>query len=138
MIRLAISNEPRFVLDERELRKSSPAYTVETLEELRSDLGPQTDLVLLLGADQYARLDTWHRWEDLFSLARIAVFARPGLVLGDTSRVSVVPMPPLDISSTMIRERIAAGRPARGLLPDTVLDYIESHRLYSSLERTTR
>ena len=129
MVRLAIAGEPRFVLDERELRKSSPGYTVETLEDLHKELGPKADLVLLIGADQYSRLDSWHRWQDLFGLARIAVFARPGLSLGETDRVSVVPMEPLDISSTSIRERISAGQPPRGLVPDAVLDYIQSHRL---------
>jgi nicotinate-nucleotide adenylyltransferase len=94
--------------------------------------------VLLIGADQYARLQTWHRWEDLFDLASVAVFARPGESLGNTTRVCIVPMEPLDISSTVIRERIAAGRPPRGLVPDAVLDYIETHHLYSSPGRTIR
>jgi nicotinate-nucleotide adenylyltransferase len=137
MVRLAIADEPRFVLDEREIHKTSPGYTVETLEDLRSELGAQTELVLLIGADQHARLPTWHRWQDLFGLARIAVFARPGEPLGDTTRVSVVPMEPLDISSTAIRKRIAGGESARGLVPDAVLDYIESRRLYSSPEPRT-
>ena len=131
MVRLAIAGEPRFVLDERETRKSAPGYTVETLEDLRSELGPRTGLVLLIGADQYARLETWHRWRELFSLARIAVFARPGLAIAAPERVTVVPMAPMDISSTAIRARIRAGDPPRGLLPDAVLDYIQTHHLYS-------
>jgi nicotinate-nucleotide adenylyltransferase len=130
MLKLAISDEPRFELDERELRKATPAFTVETLEELHSELGEKADLVLLIGADQHARLATWHRHEDLYKLARIAVFARPGMALGQAEQVTVVPMQPLDISSTVIRQRIAAGQPARGLLPDAVLDYIRTHRLY--------
>lgn len=138
MVALAIAGEPRFILDEREIRKTSPGYTVETLEDLRVDLGPETELVLLIGADQHARLGTWHRQEDLFALARIAVFARPGLALEDASRVSVVPMAPLDISSTAIRARIAKGESVRGLMPDAVLDYIETNNLYSSQERRTR
>ena len=138
MVALAIAGEPRFILDEREIRKTSPGYTVETLEDLRVDLGPETALVLLIGADQYARLGTWHRQEDLFALARIAVFARPGLALEDAGRVTVVPMAPLDISSTAIRARIAKGESVRGLMPDAVLDYIETNNLYSSQERRTR
>jgi nicotinate-nucleotide adenylyltransferase len=138
MVALAIAGEPRFVLDEREIRKTSPGYTVETLEDLRAELGPQTEPVLLIGADQYTRLNTWHRWEELFGLARIAVFARPGLALDDAARVTVVPMAQLDISSTAIRERIAEGEPVRGLMPDAVLDYIQTNRLYSSPERRTR
>jgi nicotinate-nucleotide adenylyltransferase len=138
MLRLAIAGEPRFALDERELHKASPGYTVETLEALRADMGADTELVLLIGADQHARLATWHRWQELFNLARIAVFARPGEPLGDTSRVSVVPMAPLDISSTGIRQSIARGDPPRDLVPDAVLDYIGSHHLYSSPEPRPR
>ena len=138
MVAAAIAAEPRFVLDRRELRKASPGYTVETLEDLRAELGAQVEMVLLIGGDQYARLGTWHRSEELFALARIAVFARPGLALGAAERVTVVPMAPMDISSTSIRERIAKRESVRGLMPDAVLDYIESRRLYSSQERRTR
>jgi nicotinate-nucleotide adenylyltransferase len=138
MVRLAIAGEPRFELDERELRKASPGYTVETLEDLHAELGKDADLVLLIGADQYARLETWHRWRDLFALARIAVFARPGQALDAAERVTLVPMAPLDISSTAIRANIAAGGVPRGLLPDAVLDYIQTHRLYPAPERRPR
>jgi nicotinate-nucleotide adenylyltransferase len=134
MVRLAIAGEPRFELDERELRKTSAAYTVETLEDLRKGLGVRADLVLLIGADQYEKLETWHRWGELFAFARIAVFARPDHAIDTTrseaGKVTVVPMTPLDISSTAIRARVAAGQPVRGMVPDAVLDYIESHRLY--------
>ncbi len=135
MVRLAIAGEPRFELDEREFRKGSPGYTVETLEDLRKGVGAQASLVLLIGADQYEKLGTWHRWRELFAFARIAVFARPDHVIDATlhhaGEVTVVPMTPLDISSTAIRRRIAAGESARGLVPDAVLDYIEAHHLYS-------
>ena len=137
MVRLAIAGEPRFVLDEREIRKAAPGYTVETLEALHAELGKAADLVLLIGADQYARLATWHRWQELFSLARIAVFARPGDTLASAERVTVMPFTPLDISSTAIRSRIAAGDASHELLPAAVLDYIQSHRLYSSAETRT-
>jgi nicotinate-nucleotide adenylyltransferase len=134
MVRLAIAGEPRFELDERELRKASAAYTVETLEDLRKGLGVRADLVLLIGADQYEKLETWHRSRELFAFARIAVFARPDHAIDITrfeaSQVTVVPMTPLDISSTAIRRRIASGEPVRGMVPDAVLDYIESQHLY--------
>jgi len=137
MLRLATAGEPRFSIDTREISKATPGYTVETLEELRAELGAEVELVLLIGADQYARLETWHRWRELFSLARIAVFARPGLALAASGRVTVVPIEPLDISSSAIRARIAAGDPPRGLLPDAVLDYIGREKLYSKPERRT-
>jgi nicotinate-nucleotide adenylyltransferase len=138
MVALAIAGEPAFVLDEREIRKAAPGYTIETLEDLRAELGAQAELVLLIGADQHARLHSWHRWEELFDLARVAVFARPGLQLGGAQRVAVVPMAPLDISSTSIRERIARGESVRGLMPGAVLDYIETHHLYTNQERRAR
>ena len=138
MLELAIAGEPRFRVDGRELDKHSPAFTVETLEALHAELGEKTGLVLLIGADQFARIETWHRWEDLFRLARIAVFARPGEPIGNPSQVTVVPMAPLAIASSEIRERLSRGESARGLLPDAVLDYIESRHLYSSQERRTR
>ena len=137
MLRLAIQGEPRFELDEREIRKTSPCYTVETLEELRAERGPDTDLVLLMGADQYERFETWHRWREIPSLARIGLFARPPHRLVIPGNAFVVPMPGLDISSTAIRKRIAAGEPVGGMVPAAVLDYIESHRLYSSREHKT-
>jgi nicotinate-nucleotide adenylyltransferase len=131
MVRLAIAGDSRQALDERELHKATPGYTVETLEDLRATFGAGTEFVLLIGADQHARLRTWHRHADLYSLARIAVFARPGETLDTDARVTVVPMAPLDISSTELRRRIGAGEPVRGLLPDAVLDYIRRHGLYS-------
>ncbi len=137
MIRLAIAGEPRFTLDERELRKPSPSYTVETLEALQAEFGPRAGLTLLIGADQYEKLTTWHRWKDLFAFARIAVFARPHHTLAPSAGdhpVTVVPMTPLDVSSTQIRRRIAAGESVRGMVPDAVLDYIQTHHLYSSQE----
>ena len=138
MVRLAIQDEPRFVLDERELRKSAPGYTIETLEELHAELGPQAELVLLMGSDQFARLETWHRWRELYSFARLGLFARPPHRLSIPGNAIVVPMPAVDISSTTIRSRIAAGDPIRGMVPDAVLDYIETNRLYSSQERRSR
>ena len=78
MIELAIANEPDFALDRRELERPGPSYTVDTLEQLRDEFGPSRPLVLLIGADQLQRLDTWHRWQDLVGLAHVAVAQRPG------------------------------------------------------------
>ncbi len=138
MVRLAIREEPRFVLDERELRKTTPGYTVETLEELRAEYGSQVELVLLIGADQFQRLQTWHRWRDLESLARLGLHARPPYPLTVSGQALVVPMPLMEVSSTAIRERIAAGEPVRGMVPEAALDYIQSHNLYCPQERRTR
>jgi nicotinate-nucleotide adenylyltransferase len=78
MVERAIAGNPHFVLDAAEIDAATPSYTVDMLERLRAVHGPQRPLVLLMGADAFARLDYWHRWQDLFSLAHIAVATRPG------------------------------------------------------------
>ncbi|MEN6587175.1 MAG: nicotinate-nucleotide adenylyltransferase [Sulfuricella sp.] len=156
MVRLAIAGNPRFRLDGREASSGAPGYTVETLASLRLEVGADLPLCLLLGADAFLGLATWHRWHELFGLAHIAVAQRPGFSLqteqmGDElraeaeSRMSsdprdlqatpcgkVLPCPitPLDISATRIRSAIKAVQSPRYLLPDAVVDYIQTHHLY--------
>ncbi len=155
MVRLAIADRPRFAVDDAEVRAEAPGYTVTTLERLRRAHGPSRSLVLLLGADAFRGLATWHQWRDVFDLAHIAVASRPGHDL-DPATMS----PPLarayrqrrntgdalaqapagaivsfalsagTVSATMIRQRRAAGQGIRDLLPDDVVDYIDRHNLY--------
>jgi nicotinate-nucleotide adenylyltransferase len=136
MLELALANEPRCAIDARELAPQASGYTVDTLIALRAELGSNAPLVLLIGSDQYEKLAGWHRWRELFGLARIAVVARPGWAPGANSEVRSagpalrVEMAPLDISSTEIRERIARGADVSDMLPRPVLEYISTHRLY--------
>lgn len=156
MTRLGIAGNPRFALDAREVSKNTPGYTVDTLLSLRQELGSEQPLCLLLGADAFLGLPSWHRWRDLFELTHIAVAHRPGFSLmaahmddalrAETGRrMSDVPLElerspggkvveygitQLDISATAIRARIKAGRSARYLLPEAVLDYIQTQHLY--------
>ena len=136
MLELAIRGERRYVIDRRELLPGASGYTVDTLRALRAERGAQAELVLLMGGDQFEKLETWHRWQELFTLARIAVVARPGWAphpsdaVRAAGRVERVDMPPLDISSTEIRQRIARGEDVSRLVPPEVLGYISSHRLY--------
>ncbi len=156
MVRLAIAGNSRFVLDEREVRKNSPGYTVETLSELRQEMGSVQPLCLLLGADAFLGLPSWHRWRDLFELAHVVVAYRPGFSLQQEQmdgmlreeleqrlsadapglqdlpcgRIMACPITPLAISATAIRTGIEAGRSPRYLLPQSVLDYIREHQLY--------
>lgn len=123
MLTLATAGEPRYAIDERELAPGHSGYTVDTLQSL----GGRP--VLLLGADQYAKFETWHRWREILELASIAVFARPGWSAPDT-RAQFVPMPPLDISASDIRARLARGEDVSAQVPARVLDYIRQHRLY--------
>lgn len=123
MLKLAIEGEPHCAIDERELAPGHSGYTVDTLKSL----GGRP--VLLLGADQYAKFETWHRWREILELASIAVFARPGWSAPD-ARAQFVPMPPLDISASDIRARLARGEDVSALVPAKVLDYIRRHGLY--------
>ncbi len=129
MLELALAGDPRFAIDRRELAPGASGYTVDTLVALRDELGRAQPLVLLMGADQYAQLETWHRWQELAQLCRIAVCARPGWPGGD-ARAHCVPFEPLAISASDIRSRIARGGDVSAMLRPAVLDYIRKHHLY--------
>jgi len=137
MLREAIRDElqdsPRYEIDARELAPGSTGYTVDTLRELRLELGAATPLWLLMGADQYSKLDSWHRPQDVKKLARIAVFARPGIHLSE--KVQLVPMPPMPISASEVRARVARGEDISTLVPPAVANHIARHRLYSEAAR---
>jgi nicotinate-nucleotide adenylyltransferase len=128
MLRLALAGEPRYAIDERELAPGASGYTYDTLVALHVELGAQTPLVLLMGADQYAAIQTWHRWGELSGLARIAVFARPGYTA--PAGVQTIPMTPSDVSASAIRAKISANQDVSALLPSAVLDYIRDNHLY--------
>ena len=124
MLRLAVEGEPRYAIDERELAPGHSGYTVDTLKSL--GFRP----VLLLGGDQYAKLETWHRWREVLELADIAVFARPGYAAGD-GRARIVPFAPLAVSASAIRACLARGEDVSAMVPPKVLAYIRKHHLYS-------
>lgn len=129
MLGLALADEPRYEIDARELTPGASGYTVDTLKELRLELGAATPLYLLIGADQYAKLDTWHRPQDVKKLANIAVFARPGIALKE--KVSLIPMEPVPLSASEIRARVARGEDISAMVPAAVASYIARHRLYA-------
>lgn len=129
MLRLALAGESRYAIDERELAPGASGYTFETMSALRAQYGGATDLVLLMGADQYAAFETWHRWRELRALARIAVIARPGVRIPG-GEVEPVPMAPMEVSASDIRARLGAGKDVSTLLPPPVLDYIRTNGLY--------
>ena len=82
MVKLAIEGNPEFVVDDSEVLAATQSYTVDTLTRLRIELGPQRSLVLLLGQDAFARLESWRRWTEIFSLAHVAVATRPKSPVG--------------------------------------------------------
>lgn len=129
MLRLALAGDDSYEIDARELAPGASGYTVDTLRELRLEYGAGTELWLLMGADQYARLDTWHRPGDVRKLAKIAVFARPGIP--PVKNVQAIPFEPMHVSASEIRSRVARGADISQLVPPAVADYIVRHRLYA-------
>lgn len=152
MLRAALADEPRFRLDERELRRSGPSYTVDTLMSLRAEY-PADTLVLVVGADAFLGFPRWKRWRELFGLAHVAVAHRPGWQLspggelGDemerrraddvrkalgrpAGSVLLQTVTPQDISSTQVREAAAAGRELAALVPASVARLISDSHCY--------
>lgn len=161
MVRLAVAGEPAFAVDDAEVLSDAPGYTVPTLERWRGLHGEKRSLVLLMGADAFLGLPGWHRWQDIFRLAHIAVAARPGAPLaaeamtpeladhfrrrrrsqhtalasapaGSIVGFEIEPVEPPDLSATAVRELLRhTPEQAADLLPAGVLDYIRSHHLYT-------
>jgi nicotinate-nucleotide adenylyltransferase len=135
MTRLAIEGDGGFVIDECELRRDGPTYTVETLKELRVRC-PDDDLYLLLGEDALADLPFWRDPEGIAENAIIVMAPRGGVVLPelpfDMDRVVRIEMPYLEISSTDLRERVRQGKSVRYLVPAAVEAYIREHQLYTT------
>lgn len=157
MARLALADNPAFVLDARESRRNDACYTVDTLQALRAEFGPDVPLCLLLGGDAFLLLHTWNRWRQLFELAHLVVKQRPGssidqrieqadealrleyharrqpieaLHRAPAGVVTLLDLPQLEISASDIRQRCASGASIRYLTPDRVTQYIESNHLY--------
>lgn len=157
MLLSAVQDEAALTVDDRELRRGEVSYTVDTLSDLRRELG-DVPLCLLLGMDAFAAIHTWYRWTSLIQLAHFAVAHRPEASMPTEEEVLNLidrhatdssaelhnapagwilmrSIPQLDISASGIRSLIAAGRNPRYLLPDPVLDLIEHHGLYKPHRR---
>lgn len=130
MLRLALEGEREGEIDPRELAPGASGYTVDTLHELRLELGRETTLVLLLGADQYEKLGSWHRPDEVKRVARIAVFRRPGFDKKIDKEALRVDMQPMAVAGSEIRARLARGEPIDEMVPAPVAGYIAEHGLY--------
>ncbi len=160
MLRMALANQPAFKVDDRELHRKGPSYMVDTLTELRAEYGKQP-LCLIIGFDAFLGLESWSRWQDIFKLAHLVVSHRPGWHKGKIETrpglkqmleqrqmageslsqypaggIAFLPVTQLEISSSLIRELIAAGRDVHYLLPDNVYELIKQEKLYNYYVRT--
>ena len=144
MTKLAFQDVAKVVIDERELQRTGPTFTIDTLEALQTQ-NPLARLYLFMGADQFSAFQQWHRWQDILKLAIICIAGRAHCAWatgqfdaypGRSSRFAVLEMPQLPVSATQIRQRIAS----RAVTPDDlaqlvsepVARYISLHRLYGA------
>lgn len=141
MTALAVAGNPAFDVSDADLGGTGPSFTVDLLARLRDERGPATELAFISGMDVLHELHRWREPLRLLQLARLIVIARPGQqhvspeqvdqrVPGAGSRITVVQTPGVAISSTELRQRAAAGRSLRYLVPDSVAAYIQEQRLY--------
>jgi nicotinate-nucleotide adenylyltransferase len=136
MVGLLAQGESGFVVDERETQRQGPSYTISTVREVLAEQ-PGAEIVLVIGQDQYANLDTWRDAAQLRSLVTLAVAARSGQPPAPPTawadiphRLVVLPLPPMAISATDIRQRVARQQPIEALVGKAVAGYIERHHLY--------
>ena len=156
MVRIATAEQPGFVMDDRELKRQGPSYSVDTLAELRREF-PERSLCLILGMDAFLGLPGWHRWQELITLGHIIVAHRPGWMVPNTGalgelirahgsecvddlheatagRIYVHAVTQLEIASTDIRALVAAGQDPRFLMPDGVCRLISDSGCYRNEE----
>lgn len=156
MLQAAVKDKPQFVIDTQELARTGPSYMVDTAANLRHELGGQVPICLMMGMDAFLGLSSWHRWQHLADYVHIVVMARPGwqmvrekmdaalvqwlagrvvetvaqLLSKPSGYVLMTTVSQLNISATQIREKISAGQPIQGLLPEAVQRLIETEKLY--------
>lgn len=140
MLRLALVGEARLTIDDSELRRDGPSYTIDTVEALQAHARePDAEWFLVIGQDQYGRFDTWHRWRELAAKVTLAVAGRagqppqpPAALAAVPHRVVVLPLPAMPLSSSDVRARVATGQPIENMVPPPVARYIEQAHLYRS------
>jgi nicotinate-nucleotide adenylyltransferase len=139
MAQLATASHPHFRVRRLEIDRPGPSFTVDTLRQLRAEVGPEPEFYFILGADALLQVYDWHDSEALFKLCRLALVTRPGCgmelvetVLKPEHRAGVVPLQvtSVDISGTLIRARLRTGQSVRYLLPESVEEYVRKQGLY--------
>lgn len=140
MVQLAIADNPHFTLSRVDIDRFGPSYTVDTVELLRDEYGPEAELYFIMGSDSLAELLIWHQPERLIRLCRVVALTRPGhrvdleeldhLLPGAIARVQLLDMLLLQISSTDLQRRVRMGLSIKYLVPPAVEAYIRQHGLY--------
>ena len=148
MLELAVRGHPSFEVTKIELDRPGPTYTVDTLEQMRRELGPEDELFLILGMDSLRELARWRRPARLFELCTVVGVSRPGyedvalpwldeVVDGASRRVELLRGPLVSVSGTEIRNRVSTGQPVGSCVPEPVEAYIREHGLYRSKQGAT-
>ncbi|NQW93706.1 MAG: nicotinate (nicotinamide) nucleotide adenylyltransferase [Polaromonas sp.] len=144
MTRLAFQDMPGVVVDDREIKRLGPTFTIDTLRALQAE-NPDAQLYLLMGGDQFAAFMQWHQWREITKIAIICIAARARFDWAegqfDTQkqpemRLLTLQMPPMAVSATQIRQLLASGlgenQAMTDLLPHPVASYISQHQLYKA------
>ena len=142
MVRLAIQGNRHYRLSAVETERSGPTYTVDTIRELKAQVSAQDELYFILGWDNLLDLPRWNKPMELISLCKLVAVPRIGfrvpeettlekLLPGLSKRVILLDKPEIDISASIIRERVSRGLPITNLVPPAVEAYIKEHRIYS-------
>ncbi len=139
MVELAIAGNDRFSVSRIEVDSEGPSYTIQTMDLLQDKLGCQAELILLVGGDWAGQVHQWYRGADLLKRYKVVAVERAGHTAEQGCQKSgleipesmpTLPMPTIDVSSSMIRRRLHDGRDIQYLVPDAVLAYIQEHGLY--------
>lgn len=134
MLYLATEHQPKFIVDAREIHRSSASYTIETLEDLHQEF-PHKTFGLIIGSDALLQFTRWKDWQKILTLAKLIVMPRPGFSL-DLCPIElkpfiiVQPITEIDISSTMIRENLKKRISVKESLPEAVFDYLTQEKIY--------
>ena len=153
MVSLAVQSHPNLLVDEREIQRTGPSYTIDTLIELRNELGPDVSITMVVGMDSFISLPRWHQWQRILNYAHILVVSRPGwhpefgielqelveksraqstaeLQSAPAGKIHMETLTALGISSSMIRSLCEHNKSIAYLLPESVHAYIDQHTLY--------
>jgi nicotinate-nucleotide adenylyltransferase len=146
MVCLALSGKPYFKLSTMEIERAGPSYTIDTLAELKGQLGAEDRLFFILGWDNLAQLPQWREPARLVELCRLVAVPRVGypapdldsleaIIPGLSQAIILLDTPRIDITASVIRSRVARGLPIHHLVPEPVNEYIKQHRLYISVKK---